>query len=108
MTKDRLAREKETKESQIYGKSNLGKSRSNRWLQLKLKYHLMLYCCGAALIPGLGISTCHGHGQKKITKKTVETNEEECGESSYGEMTRKGTVNKGKFCYADLSQHLLH
>lgn len=63
----------------MYRKSNSGKSTSKRWLELELKDHFQL----------------------KQRKKSV-------GEASYGEVTRKGTVNKGKIYYADLSLFLLH
>lgn len=49
-------------------------SNTMKWLELGLTFSLQL----------------------KQRKKNVEA-------ANYGEVTRKGTVNKGKFCYADFS-----
>ena len=46
------------------------------------------HCCGTGVIPGLGTSTCRGHGQKKWKEKGV-TDKKEKRQSSKLEIQRK-------------------
>lgn len=69
----------------VYMGDSLEKLSNREGLEFRLKYHL-----------------------QARTKERREKREKGVREASYGEMTRKSTVNKRKVCYADLSQCLLH
>ena len=83
-----------SRKSQAFVKTK-GKGKSS--LVASVKRTHCCHCCGSGLIPGLGISACHGWGQKereegrKERKKRKETRIER-----EGRRERRGKRKKGK------------